>query len=221
MTRNSTLWLSVAAATLLAGAASAQVQEARPMTDLNLRSGPGSNYTIVGVIPSDALVMVEGCVDAAKWCRVNHEGTSGWAAGDYLAMSVENTAVPMASGDPRVTYKSVTYEEDRDGGSVLAGGAAGAASGAAIAGPAGALIGGVLGMAGGDALDPPDTTTVTYVQQNPVEPIWLEGEVVTGAAIPETVVLTPIPESTYAYSYVNGVPVIVDPNQRQIVQIVR
>lgn len=76
-------------------------------------------------------------------------------------------------------------------------------------------------MAGGDALDPPDTTTVTYVQQNPVEPVWLEGEVVTGAAIPETVVLTPIPDSTYAYSYVNGVPVIVDPNQRQIVQIVR
>ncbi|WP_101339905.1 DUF1236 domain-containing protein [Cereibacter azotoformans] len=220
MIRSKTIWLS-AAAVLLAGAASAQVQEARPITDLNLRSGPGSNYTIVGVAPLDALVMVEGCVEGANWCRVNYEGTSGWAAGNYLAMSIEETAVPLASGDPRVTYETMTYEEDNDGASVLAGGAAGAASGAAIGGPAGALIGGVLGMAGGDALDPPDRTTVTYVQQHPVEPIWLEGEVVTGAAIPDTVTLTPIPESTYSYSYVNGVPVIVEPQQRQIIHIVR
>ncbi|WP_096787682.1 DUF1236 domain-containing protein [Rhodobacter sp. CZR27] len=220
MIRNSTLWLSAAAA-LIAGAASAQVQEARPVTDLNLRSGPGSNYAIVGVVPADTMVMVEGCVEGAKWCRVNHAGASGWAAGDYLAMSVENTAVPLASGDPRITYETMTYEEDNDSGSVIAGGAAGAASGAAIGGPVGALIGGVIGMAGGDALDPPDTTTVTFVRQNPVEPVWLEGEVVTGAGIPDTVTLTPIPDSAYAYSYVNGVPVIVEPSNRQIIHIVR
>ena len=61
----------------------------------------------------------------------------------------------------------------------------------------------------------------TYVTGNQVEPVYLEGEVVVGATIPEPVVLTPVPDYDYPYAYVNGQPVFIDPATRQIVYIVR
>ncbi len=61
----------------------------------------------------------------------------------------------------------------------------------------------------------------TYVRTNPVNPIYLDGEVVVGAGIPETVQLSEVPESTYYYAYVNGVPVLVERSTRRIVYIVR
>ncbi|WP_327787154.1 DUF1236 domain-containing protein [Rhabdonatronobacter sediminivivens] len=59
------------------------------------------------------------------------------------------------------------------------------------------------------------------MRENPVDPIFLDGEVVVGAGIPETVALAEVPESEYYYSYVNGVRVLVERDQRRIVYIVR
>jgi hypothetical protein len=67
----------------------------------------------------------------------------------------------------------------------------------------------------------PTTREITHVRENPVEPIYLDGEVVVGAGLPDTVVLTPVPESEFTYAYVNQVPVIVEPGERRIVYITR
>ena len=48
-------------------------------TDLNIRSGPGVDFEVVGVIDGDAVAEVEGCIESVQWCRVNYEGTTGWA----------------------------------------------------------------------------------------------------------------------------------------------
>ena len=61
----------------------------------------------------------------------------------------------------------------------------------------------------------------TYVRTNPVDQIYLDGEVVVGAGIPETVQLSEVPESEYYYAYVNGLPVLVEKEQRRVVYIVR
>lgn len=193
--------------------------EATAWTDLNLRAGPGPVYEIVGVIPADGVVAVEGCLDSANWCKVAFEGTEGWASGDYLAAMVDNTPVVVYSNREKVAVGTVTYEDKSAEGAAV-GGTAGAIAGAMVAGPVGALVGVMLG-GGLGAAAAPDETVTTYVVANPVEPIYLDGEVVVGAGIPETVMLSDVPESEYSYAYVNGVPVIVERQKRQIVYIVR
>ena len=206
------------AALLLATTAQAQT-EAAAWTDLNLRAGPGPMYPILGVIPAAGIVAVEGCLDAATWCKVSHEGMQGWASGDYLTAMVDDAPVVVYTNRDKVKVGSVTYE-DTTGGSIAAGGAAGAVAGAIVGGPVGALIGAVVGGSAVAIADPGQTVR-TYVTANPVEPIYLDGEVVVGAGIPETVMLSEVPDSEYSYAYVNGVPVIVDRSKRSVVYIVR
>lgn len=210
------LGMSVVAG-LIAGAATAET-EATAWTDLNMRDGPGPMHTIVDVIPAHDSVMVQGCLTDASWCRVTHGGMSGWAAGNYLATTVENAPVALAAGDKRVVLKTVTYDNER---AATAGGlATGAIAGALVAGPVGAVVGAIVGGAVGSSVEL-DPTVVTYVKSNPVDPIYLDGEVVVGAGIPDTVLLAPVPDSNYEYAYINGVLVLVETKDRKVVHIVR
>ena len=216
MLNKSLLSLS-AAAMVFAGAASAET-EATTWTDLNMRTGPGPMYSIVGVIPANGAVTVQGCLADASWCTVTHDGMTGWAAGNYMTANVENAPVALAAGDKRVVVKTVTY--DNTDASAAGGLATGAIAGALIAGPVGAMVGGMIGTAAGAAAAP-DPTVITYVQSNPVEQVYLDGEVVVGAGIPETVTLAPVPDSEYSYAYVNGVPVLIETKNRTVTYIVR
>ncbi|SHI98693.1 SH3 domain-containing protein [Palleronia salina] len=216
-----TLIASVSAITL-AGAASAQVA-ANATTDLNLRTGPGPSFEIPGVIPADGAVEIERCIAEGAWCEVSYDGQTGWAYSQYLTATVDS--------EPTVVYENyapleVTTVERNSLGGGLAGAAVGAAAGALIAGPVGAAAGtaaaagGLLGGAiGADAGI--EETTVTYIQDNPVEPVYLDGEVVVGAGVPQGVAVYEVPEAPVQYAYINGRPVAIDPETRQIVYIVR
>ena len=54
-----------------------------------------------------------------------------------------------------------------------------------------------------------------------MEPVYLEGEVVTGSSLPDDVVLGEIPDYDYRYVYINGQPALIDPATRRIVYVVR
>ncbi|WP_370161530.1 DUF1236 domain-containing protein [Limimaricola soesokkakensis] len=197
---------------------------ATAVTELNLRAGPGPDMEIVDVIPADGEVMVEGCLETANWCQVTLEGTTGWAYGDYLTVQMAEAPEPVVLYENRteLEIETVTYDnEANDGPAAIAGAATAAGAAAALIGGPAAVIGaGIIGAAAGDALNP-DSQVVTYVRENPVEPVILQGEVVVGAGIPEEVELNPIPEAEYSYLYVNGTPVLVEPEERRIVYIVR
>ena len=205
---------------LSASAAHAQTT-AQATTALNLRAGPGPSAEIVSVIPAEGEVTVDACLDTDKWCRVSFEGTSGWAYGDYLTVTPDGAAEPVVLYDNReqVTVQTVT-REDAGGEAALTGGTIGAIAGSLVGGPAGAAIGGVAGatFAAGNA---PDEQVTTYVRSNPVDQVYLDGEVVVGAGLPEAVELREVPESEYVYAYVNGVPVLADADSRQVVYILR
>ncbi len=204
---------------LMASAAMAETQAAA-WTDLNLRAGPGPYYMILGVIPASEVVDVQGCLEGASWCKVTYGEIEGWAAGDYLTSIGDETPTALNVVGSKVVVKTVTYDGKQDE-AVLAGGSAGAVAGAMIAGPVGAVVGGIVGVVAGAAVTPPDTKYITYVQSNPVDTVYLDGEVVVGAGIPEPVVLYPVPDSAYSYVYVNGVPVLVETPTRRVVYIVR
>lgn len=92
--------ISAAAALVLsAGAASA----ATITNDLNLRSGPGTRYSVVTTMPAGARVDVLGC--RGSWCRVEWRGRVGYASSSYLASGRGYAAAPRVYyAPPRRAY---------------------------------------------------------------------------------------------------------------------
>ncbi|MAM62808.1 DUF1236 domain-containing protein [Maritimibacter sp. UBA3975] len=215
MFKKSLLLGSAAALSLSAGAAFAQTGTASASTDLNLRMGPGPNYKIASVIPAQGTVDLNGCQPQAGWCEVTYEGTTGWAYSPYL--TVEET--PVAEME---NVAVVEYDEADAGEAAFVTGATGAAIGAALGGPVGAAIGGAVGAIGGGTAASLDQEVITYVQANPVEPVFLQGEPVVGVTVPENVEMYSVPDvDGYAYSNINGDTVIIEGESRQIVRVVR
>lgn len=104
----------------------------------------------------------------------------------------------------------------------VTGAAGGAVTGAIVGGPVGAAVGGVAGAIAGTAVAPPPPPVVSYVREAPppTETIVIEQPIVVGEPIPETVVLTPVPDNpTYAYTVVNNQRVIVDPQTHIVVGV--
>ncbi|WP_117195973.1 DUF1236 domain-containing protein [Rhizobium terrae] len=108
--------------------------------------------------------------------------------------------------------------------STVNGAAGGAVTGAIVGGPVGAAVGGVVGAVAGTAIDPPPQRVVSYVETAPApaSPVVVKEKIVVGKPIPQSVVLTPVPDSPkYAYAVVNEQRVIVDPQTRTVVQVVQ
>ena len=210
--------VSALALIIVAGTASAQ-SEASAYTDLNLRAGPGPMYEIIGLIPADMVVSVAGCLEAASWCEVTYEGMTGWASGDYLVAMVDETPQPIYVNRADMQIATAVYE-DTTAESAIVGGTMGAVVGTLIAGPIGGVVGAAV-LGGNAAANDPGPQVTGYVLSNPTDPIYLEGEIVVGAGIPDEVVLMDVPESEYSYAYVNGLPVVVERTGRRVVYIAR
>jgi uncharacterized protein YraI len=197
--------------------AAAQSATATVTTDLNVRMGPGPQYEVVDVIPADQRVAVAGCTQSLAWCQVDLGGKVGWVYSDYLAYDAQGTVMTMRQAAPQVQTPIVEYEPDGTG--AVSGMVGGATVGALVGGPVGAAVGGVAGAALG-AIAAPSQQVTTYVTTQPADPVYLEGEVVIGAGLPENVPLYEVPEYQYRYAYVNGQRVLVD-DSRRIVYVVR
>jgi hypothetical protein len=110
-----------------------------------------------------------------------------------------------------------------------AGAVGGAVAGAAVGGPVGAAVGGVIGAIVGTAIDPPPAQIVSYVEAQPAPPpVMLQGNLAVGATLPPAVTLYPVPQDVYvagdarlyAYAFINGQRVIVDPQTHVVIGIV-
>ncbi|MFL5258639.1 MAG: DUF1236 domain-containing protein [Hyphomicrobiales bacterium] len=183
--------------------------DAIALTDLNLRAGPGPNYDVVGVIEANAPARVKGCIEGSLWCQVSVQGATGWAYSKYLAMERDNKRLIISESAKELDVPTVGFEAP-------AGTVAGTVAGALVAGPVGAVVGAAVGTAAS-----PPAKVRTYVSEHRVDPVYLEGETVVGAKVPETVELYDVPEYEYRYTYVNRVPVLVDPRNREIVYVYR
>ncbi|TVR06756.1 MAG: DUF1236 domain-containing protein [Salinarimonadaceae bacterium] len=221
---NKTFLITTSAAAMfaLSGAAFAQ-SSATATVDLNIRSGPGPSHQVVGVIQADDSVTVDGCLEGSRWCRISYDGREGWVYSEYLTADFQGQRVVISERREAVGVPIVTHDGGGVTGSTV-GMAGGALAGALIAGPIGAVVGGVAGAATGgitgSVIDPPSNVR-TYVQSNRFDPVYLDGEVVIGAGLPDTVELRTIPDYEYHYVYVNEVPVLVEPGSRRIVYVLR
>lgn len=75
----------------------AQTGQAVVTTDLNMRSGPGTSYSAIAVIPRNTLVSVDNCVSTG-WCEIIYGNRAGWASRNYLSFT---GGVPPVVGVPQ------------------------------------------------------------------------------------------------------------------------
>lgn len=195
---------SLVGAALIASSASALTAYS-PTGHLNVRSGPGFQYPVVAQIQANAPAAVTGCIADYTWCGVAIGGVTGWASGPYLVTSaggkLTNLQVSGAQlGIPIVVATGV--------GAVVA------------TPPVGAMVAvpPTVGL-----VEPviPAPEVLSYVTGQPIQPVFVDGEVMVGATLPAAVPVYPVPASPYVYSYINGQRVLVEPAARRIVYVVR
>ena len=204
--RNTIFVAAVTAAASLSIPASAATV-ATAMTPLNIRSGPGPQYSIVGAIPDHGQATIIGCIQGSLWCQVSYNGRQGWAYSQYLTAQLSGRSLVVAerlNDIPAVTYQAPV---ETVGSAVVAP----AITGTLIERPAAAQ----------PLLISPPPTVGSYVVSHPVTPVYLNGEVVEGVGLPENVTLAPVPGYDYEYAYVNNQPVLVEPSTRRIEYIYR
>ncbi|TCL74784.1 DUF1236 domain-containing protein [Rhizobium sp. BK251] len=199
----------LAGALLLASTGLARAEMvATTINDLNIRSGPGPQYPSAGLATRGSTAVLGGCIEGSRWCRIDVNGVRGWAYAQYL--EVQQNGAPMIVEEHRADLgvPSVTYEQP-DGMIVSS------VQPPVQPSPDDDLIGPVEEV---DPITPP-TTVRTYIDENPVDAVRLNGDVVVGATVPQTVTVRTIPDYQYSYMRVNDRPVLVDPGTRRIVYV--
>lgn len=77
--------------------------------NLNLRTGPGTSYAVVTVIPDGVAVELRG-EGQNGFLPVSFEGTTGWAAADFLAEDGEEPAPPVSEDEEAVPTEAPATE---------------------------------------------------------------------------------------------------------------
>lgn len=169
------------------------------VTDLNIQAGPGTEYPTVGLATRGSAGTLDGCIEGSSWCRIDVNGMRGWVFAESL--SVDQGGQPMIVEQHRVDLgvPVVTYETT---GSVAG----------ADPQPGDELLGRV------GEVNPPELVR-TYIDTNPVETVTIDGDIIVGGTVPETVTMVEVPDYEYRYARVNDRQVLIDPNTRQIVYV--
>ncbi|PDQ17531.1 hypothetical protein CN311_29505 [Mesorhizobium sanjuanii] len=172
------------------------------IADLNVRAGPGPQYPVIGVLTAGQSATLDGCIENSKWCTIAEAGGQGWIYSDYVTADFGGDRVVLTRRPADADITIVTPPADSDEYSDTYTGA----------------------IVAGEPIEPirrPPAEVRTYVDTNRLDPVYLDGEVVTGATLPDSVELREIPDYDYRYVYVNGQPALVDPATRRIMYVVR
>lgn len=172
------------------------------VSDLNVRAGPGPQYPVSGVLKAGQPATLTGCLQDSKWCTIAEAGGQGWVYSDYVTADFSGTRVVVTQRP--VDAGIAVVPPPADVGQYPSSYTAAIVPGEPV-----------------EVMDAPPDAVRTYVTEHSLEPVYLEGEVVTGSSLPDDVVLGEIPDYDYRYVYVNGQPALIDPATRRIVYVVR
>lgn len=195
-------------------------------TDLNIRSGPGPEQPVIGLIRARQKAQILGCVEGSLWCQVEFRGKQGWAYSQYMSLKAGGGTIVVrepanVATVPVLTYDAAGYVTPSYRPDV-------APVAAAITAPAvgwgAAPIGAPRPTVYASTYEPPAApppAVGNYVNANTAPSFSYPGDVVVGASLPQTVVLNNVPDYRYQYVYVNDTAVLVDPLTRRIVYVFR
>lgn len=177
---------------------------------LNIRSGPGPQYSVVGAIPDRGQATMLGCIQGSLWCQVSYGRQQGWAYAQYMTAQLSGRSLVV--GENLNAVPAITYQAPVE------------TMGSAPV-PVAPVITGTL-VERQDTAVPlviaPPPAVGSYVVSHPIAPAYLNGEVVEGVGLPESVATAPVPGyDDYQYAVVNNVPVLVNPTTRRVEYLYR
>lgn len=196
---------------LTAGGALAQSVTATIDAPVTIIETPADDGAVLAEVPAAGTLAIEGCSDDG-WCKVESAGTIGWVRADAVNVTANGETFVLAQPPATVEIRTI----DRTAESAVGAAGVGAAVGAAVGGPVGGAVGAAVGGAVGASTAEPDTQVITYARENPLTSITWSGDIALGDEVPDTVVLTPVPETDFRYVYVDEVPVIVGADGRVV-----
>jgi uncharacterized protein YraI len=209
----------------LAGAAQAQTI-GTATSDLNLRSGPGPEQPVIGLIKARHKARIIGCVEGSLWCQVEYRGKEGWAYSQYMSLQAGGGTIVVrepahVAGVPVLTYDAAGYVTPSYRADVATVAAAITAPAVGWGGTGASAIGSPQPTIYASTYVSPPPAVGSYVASNAAPTVAYPGQVVVGASLPQTVELNNVPDYRYQYVYVNDTPVLVDPATRRIVYVFR
>lgn len=81
---------------------------------VNLRSGPGSQYEVVAVVPQNQTVTVVGCLAGSTWCDIAWANYRGWMSANFIYTQVGGQPVVVTQVYRRMPVISSWAEARRD-----------------------------------------------------------------------------------------------------------
>jgi len=81
-----------------------------PVTNVNLRAGPGTYYPALLVVPARAPISILGCLGDYTWCDVIFQGNRGWMRSIYLQGWYRGYYYSLRDYAPRLGYRVVSFD---------------------------------------------------------------------------------------------------------------
>ncbi len=96
-------------ATVAAFCMSAPVFADTATTTVNVRSGPGTSYRVVGVLQAGDYVDVNRCTGG--WCEISMRGPDGWVSSRFLSTDrpTRHTPPRLYAGSPGTPERQLDY----------------------------------------------------------------------------------------------------------------
>jgi len=87
--------------TRTATATATPAARARAAQTINVRSGPGTNYPVVGALPADEDALIVARNPAGDWWQIQQQdGVLGWVYGAVISITEDTSAIPEATEIP-------------------------------------------------------------------------------------------------------------------------
>lgn len=81
-----------------------------PVTNINLRAGPGTYYPVIVVVPARVPISILGCLGDYTWCDVIFQGNRGWMRSIYLQGWYRGYYYALRNYAPRLGYRVVSFD---------------------------------------------------------------------------------------------------------------
>ena len=110
------LFAAAGALIILAGvmhapaAAQAPRPNGYPLTNVNLRAGPGTYYPVITVVPTHAPISILGCLGDYMWCDVVFGGNRGWMRSIYLKKWYQGYYYGLGDYAPRLGLRVISFD---------------------------------------------------------------------------------------------------------------
>ena len=81
-----------------------------PVTNVNLRAGPSTDFPVIVTVPGRAPISILGCLADYGWCDVFFQGNRGWMRSIYLAGWYQGYYYPLRDYAPQLRYPVVSFD---------------------------------------------------------------------------------------------------------------